>query len=272
MHTEAEESLLASMQQNEENVPPNSAARRKKNPFKSNERMAFPPLDEALAFSVKDKHKSCPFSDNGKADGSPGVNVLTISMQALLHPDSFHSTSFSSSVEADDGEDSAQAEWEAGCLDDIVSPERDPDMPACLLTEDGWEDQDEGESDSDAEPCMADIFEALQLVNRQLSPVHSQNDSISESQERDASLSPGFAGTGIGGASVELEQSWINAHDMSDVACCPATPVCKQSSPCNDQTPRVQYTCGPFDAARTPSTPASALRVRDNNLKKSKAH
>ncbi len=261
--------------QDEENVPPNSA-RRKKNPFKSHERMAFPPLDEALAFGKENRTKGCNFWDNDKTDGSPGPVTLTISMQALLHPDSFRSTSLSSSLEADDGEDSGGAEWEVGCLEDLVSPERDPDIPACLLTADGWDEQYDDESDSDAEPCMADLFEAIQFANKQLSPVHSQNGSMSESQEQEASFSQGLEDASLESESAAgpMERSWTDVPNMSDVACCPATPNCKLDSLSGNETPGVHAATSALDAARTPTTPASVLRVsspkgsflRDSNL------
>jgi hypothetical protein len=266
LHGEREGSPELPHHQDEENVPPNSAARRKKNPFKSHERMAFPPLDEALAFGRENRTKGCNIREIDKMEGSPGPVTLTISMQALLHPDSFHSTSFSSSVEADDGEESVGAEWEVGCLEDLVSPERDPDIPACLLTEEGWDEQNDDESDSDAEPCMADLFEAMQFANKQLSPVHSQNGSMSESQEQEVTFSQGLDDASLESDAGPMERSWVDAPNMSDVGCCPATPNCKLGSASGNETPGVHAASGAFDTARTPTTPASVLRVSSKSV------
>ena len=68
---------------NSENINSNI---RRSNPFRSKDRVAFPPFDEALALPNKQLNQ---VTANASASGSPGWMDLTIGMQALIHPDSF---------------------------------------------------------------------------------------------------------------------------------------------------------------------------------------
>ncbi len=85
---------------------------RRPNPFKSKERLAFPPLEEALAVPPKMFHTS---NESCNSTGSPGWVNLTIGMQALIHPDSFSEDQTSLCSE----DSNSPRQWA-----DLSSPER----------------------------------------------------------------------------------------------------------------------------------------------------
>jgi len=191
-----------------ENMPPNTSGEmagagrtRRKNPFRSSERdkVAFPPLDRAL---------SRERDDGGEEEGEDGNKdeeaecALSISMQALLHPDSFSSMEGESSEdgEGDDAEGAVWAGWGVGgglSSSSLPSGHRGvlpttPEqhgLPACLQgdwgsREDG-EDGEESGSDDSAEPCMAEFYAAMRRDAAHLSPLKSEGGS-SQGDDGDA--------------------------------------------------------------------------------------
>lgn len=245
-----------------ENMSPNAHPARKRNPFKGQDRMAFPPLEDALARVGAVRGGS----DEEKDDGS-GERVLTISMQALIHPDSFSVLQSESMDDEEDDGGEAGGEWEVGCIEDMLSPERDPDMPEFLrAAEEGEEEESDG---SDAEPCMADFFLAqMEYGNQHLSPVQSDASASVASDGASFSSSQGFIDKGSACAGGTSEVSGLGQHlNLSEVSPCPTTPVCKRNHAVEHQTPKMTRTPRTGDAVRTPTvctptTPLSVLKVR----------
>ena len=175
---------------------------RRPNPFKSKERLAFPPLEEALAFPDKKLHNVSTGHESHSSTGSPGWINLTIGMQALIHPDSFscsddqaslcsessHSPRQWADLSSPDRTNISASLSPAYCdrYQHIVGIEREPgteysDEPQHCNTAErnfiSWAGRklQEGEcvslnttsDSSDEPPCMADMFMAFGAAARQ---------------------------------------------------------------------------------------------------------
>ena len=104
-----------------ENSNPNN---KRRNPFKANDRIAFPPLDEALAYHPEKREGASAEDASEKEDPSESevqtVMDLTIGMQSLIHPDSFRedeNVTFTSEEEED-------PEFPESWITDLKSPEQ----------------------------------------------------------------------------------------------------------------------------------------------------
>jgi len=153
-----------------ENVEPNATAMpRRRNPFKAEDRIAFPPMEEALA-----SRTGGDAEDQARAPDTALCLDLTIGMQSLIHPDSF-----CEDVDAGQSDESACSE-DASVVPSHWNHELEsPERPVAMRKSPGTTPLGMGSSilsgstagsfavggcsgNMTNSPCMADLYMALQ--------------------------------------------------------------------------------------------------------------